>query len=620
MKYKLQIHLVLFTLLFFYNLKFIATPYYVNDNSNVGNVFTYSVGLAGNNGLTKSTPNLTLSYILTTYSLTFASGDTIYIDAGSYTEIFLSSPQNGVVIRGAGAGASSFTKFSKSGSDRYFMLIDDNNTVLSHMILDGYDNSLAASGKGMTIDVASGITGVVFNNVVVSSAASSVGGVSWPIKINASTVVTFNGGGSVCNSTDGTTPGGGILITGTSSTVSINNYQFVNNYRPSAGSNLCITGGNATNLVNIKNSRFEKGTTSGGMKGVGIYISSGIVNIYDCLFKSNTQGDGGGNFVGGVVSVEGTTTVTISRSTFTNNSGTGSGGVYGVGIGVNSTTAVVEIDSCWFGSNAAGGTHGNDLEVKAGTVNVKKCTFTSVSKNVNLTGGSCTLINSGAPTGSTSVTMSNSSAANYTPAINVWSYSGNCVTTIVLPIELTRFEGECNDNQVMLIWQTATETNNKLFNIERSMDGISFQTIGSINGVGTSVNYNNYTFIDDDKLDNLNSVSYYRLSQIDYDGKANHSQIISIDHLCGSHIKAEINLFPNPSISNITIELKLHKASVVTVEMYNQIGQLVKNLNTNIYDLGLQSVNLDLNNVDSGVYYLKVDINNQVTTHKIIKI
>ena len=614
-----QIHFLFLAFCFFCHLKLDATNYYVNDNSQIGDVFSYSVGLVGNNGLSKGTPNLTLSYVLTTYSLTFTAGDTIFVDAGSYTEIFLSSPKNGIVIKGAGAGATGYTKFSKSGSDRYFMLIDDNNTVLSNMILDGYDNSLSASGKGMTVDVASGITGIVFNNVVISSAASSVGGVSWPIKINASTQVTFNGGGSTCNSTNGTTPGGGMLITGTSSTVNINNYQFVNNYRDDIGANLNISGGNSTNLVNIKNTRFESGTSSAN-RGVAIYVGSGKVNIYNCLFKNNTIQDGGGNFVGGTVCIEGSSTVLITKSTFTNNTGTGSGGVYGVGIGVNSAAAVVEIDSCKFASNTSGGSHANDLEVKAGTVNVKRCTFLSVSKNVNLTGGSCTIINSGAPTGSTSVTMSNTSVPSYTAAVNVLSYSGSCATTVILPIELNRFEGECSNNQVLLIWQTASETNNKLFNVERSIDGVIFQTIRSVKGAGTSVNFNNYTFIDDNEGDNINTVYYYRLSQIDYDGKTSQSQIISVDHTCGTSIKSNITIYPNPTQAEISIEFKLHKSSVVMIELYNNIGQIAKTSKSNQYDFGFQSINLNMEDMNTGVYYLKVTIDNQAVTHKIIKL
>lgn len=596
-----------------------ATNYYVNDASLTGDIYTGAIGSSTATGTSSLTPKNLLSGILTTYSLSFAAGDTIFIDAGNYTEIFLSSPQNGVVIKGAGASSSGYTKFTKSGSDRYFMLIDDNNTQLINMIIEGYDNSLAAAGKGMAVDIASGKTGIVFTNVVVRAIASSVGGVSWPIKINSSASVTFNGGGSVCNSTDGTTPGGGMLITGTACTVNINNYQFVNNYRKDIGANLNISGGNTTNLVNIYNTRFENGTSSGN-RGVGIYINAGKLNVYNCIFKANTIQDGGGNFVGGTVCVEGASTVTISRSTFTANTGTGSGGVYGVGIGINSASAVVEIDSCRFGGNTAGGTHGNDIETKSGTVTVQKCLLQSVSKSINLTGGSCTVSNSGAPTGSTSVTMANTTATNYTANPTVLTYTGTCASTInlsFLPIELTRFEGDCNNGDVMLTWQTASEKNNQVFNVERSADGVQFEIIGSLKGAGTYEGYNNYTFIDNNKFDGL---AYYRLSQQDYNGKVSQSKIISVEHLCGEHNDAEIFIYPNPSQNNAVINLKLIKKSSVSTLVYDGIGRLVASLPSKDFEVGLQNINIDANDFAPGIYFIKTSINDKEYVQKFVKL
>ena len=79
-----------------------ATKYYVNDASTSDDVYCTAIGNAANNGLTPAAPKLTLTSILTTYAVSFAAGDTIFIDAGNYTEINLSSPINGIVIKGAG--------------------------------------------------------------------------------------------------------------------------------------------------------------------------------------------------------------------------------------------------------------------------------------------------------------------------------------------------------------------------------------------------------------------------------------------------------------------------------------------------------------------------------------
>lgn len=607
----------LYLLLFTYQSSF-ATNYYVNDNPTSVDAFCTAPGSSSNSGTSKGSPKLTLSSILTTYSLSFAFGDTIFVDTGTYSEIFLSSPQNGIVIIGAGIGTTNFTKFIKSGSDRYFMFIDDNNTVLSNMIIEGYDNSLAASGKGMAINISSGVTGVVFNNVNIRSIQSSVGGVSWPIRIESNTNVTFNGGGSSCNSTNGTTPGGGMLITGTGSTVSINSYQFINNYRNDIGANLCITGGNSSNLVTIKNSRFENGTSSGN-RGVGIYASSGNLKIYDSYFKSNTIQDGGGNFVGGTICAEGTATVLISRSTFSANTGTGSGGVYGVAIGINGATVNARIDSCYFASNSgSSGTHANDIEVKSGTTLARYCVFASSSRVINQTGGTFTVSNSGNPSKGGTITMVNTTTSSYTANPSIPSYTGTCGTAItILPIELVKFEGECFNGNVQLLWQTASEKDNNEFIIEKSFNGIDFFAIGKLNGAGISQTLKSYKFIDNTQVE---EIQYYRLRQNDYDGKYSQSQIIAVNKSCNDLSINSLNVYPNPASSNINIELKLYKKETISFSIYDNTGRLVREENTQTYESGFNTVNIDINNLDQGIYILKATTNNKEFVHKIIKL
>ena len=595
-----------------------GTNYYVNDSPTGTDKFCTAAGSAGNSGTSKNSPKLTLNSILTTYSLSFSIGDTIFVDTGTYSEIFLSSPQNGVVIKGAGIGTTNFTKFIKSGSDRYFMFIDDNNTVLSDIIIEGYDNSLAASGKAMAINISSGVTGVVFNNVNVRSIQSSVGGVSWPIRIESNTSVTFNGGGSSCNSTNGTTPGGGILITGTGSTVSINSYQFINNYRNDIGANLCITGGNSSNLVTVRNSRFENGTSSGN-RGVGIYVSSGTLKIYDSYFKSNTIQDGGGNFVGGTICAENTATVLISRSTFSANTGTGSGGVYGVAIGINGASVNAQIDSCYFASNSgSSGTHANDIEVKNGTTLARYCVFASTNRVINQTGGTFTVSNSGNPSKGGTITMVNTTTSSYTPNPSVPTYTGSCGTAItILPIELVKFEGECFNGNIQLIWQTASEKDNKEFVVEKSFNGIDFFTIGKINGAGTSQTLNFYKFIDDTQAE---EIQYYRLRQNDNDGKYSQSQIIVVNKSCNDLSINSLNVYPNPTSSYINIELKLYKKETINFSIYDNTGRLVSAENNQTYEVGFNTVNININNLAQGIYILKTTSNTREFIHKIIKL
>lgn len=103
-----------------------------------------------------------------------------------------------------------------------------------------------------------------------------------------------------------------------------------------------------------------------------------------------------------------------------------------------------------------------------------------------------------------------------------------------LPIELVYFQGyktSCGVNYLM--WETATEMNNDRFEIERSIDGINFEKIATIKGAGNSTSNKKYNFVDTEPKQELN---YYRLRQVDYDGKSEVSSIISIDNSCDKNV------------------------------------------------------------------------------------
>lgn len=96
-----------------------------------------------------------------------------------------------------------------------------------------------------------------------------------------------------------------------------------------------------------------------------------------------------------------------------------------------------------------------------------------------------------------------------------------------LPIELLYFKGRHTDDGNILEWETATETNNDYFTIHRSGYPIVWSDIAEIDGVGTSSFSHHYRYVDKNYI---NEISYYYLSQTDYDGKHKDYDIISIDN------------------------------------------------------------------------------------------
>jgi Secretion system C-terminal sorting domain len=176
-----------------------------------------------------------------------------------------------------------------------------------------------------------------------------------------------------------------------------------------------------------------------------------------------------------------------------------------------------------------------------------------------------------------------------------WTMAGACAAA--LPVELSNFQAVNKGNRNILTWTTLTETNNKMFKIERSFDGKTFTEIGEVKGAGTTNFPRSYTYIDEGPL----SISYYRLRQVDYDGKEKSSNIVSVSLKEGS----DIVLFPNPTKDRISFSTD--KFDPKRVVVYNNVGQIVMDktyqineldvsiLPTGIYQLELSSDNLKLN-------------------------
>lgn len=96
-----------------------------------------------------------------------------------------------------------------------------------------------------------------------------------------------------------------------------------------------------------------------------------------------------------------------------------------------------------------------------------------------------------------------------------------------LPVELTHFSAQLEYSSVKLNWQTAMEIDNSHFEIQRSPDGLDFQTIGSVNGSGNSLVVRDYEFVDHE-FPGHQGLAYYQLRQVDFDGTTSLSEILAI--------------------------------------------------------------------------------------------
>ncbi|MFT5777719.1 MAG: hypothetical protein ACI837_000667 [Crocinitomicaceae bacterium] len=178
-----------------------------------------------------------------------------------------------------------------------------------------------------------------------------------------------------------------------------------------------------------------------------------------------------------------------------------------------------------------------------------------------------------------------------------------------LPIELLSFTAVVKNENVELNWVTASEINNDYFTIERSIDGINFTSISTINGAGHSTQTLFYAMVD---IAPLSGISYYRLKQTDYDGETSYSSIEAVEFSKIDTIIFEI--YPNP-FSGQTIFRTTEKLDDAELVIYNATGNIVKQIQ-NISD---QTCVLHCEDLSTGLYFISLVQNNTVlATDKIL--
>jgi hypothetical protein len=154
-------------------------------------------------------------------------------------------------------------------------------------------------------------------------------------------------------------------------------------------------------------------------------------------------------------------------------------------------------------------------------------------------------------------------------AFSPFTFGSKLSTVNPLPINLTDFTAVCHSGKILIKWSTATETNNDHFVLERSLDAESWTEAANIKGAGTSSSPHNYSF-DDTFLSN--EISYYRLSQVDRDGKTERFKIISAN--CVSSVD-KMTVFPNPASNEINFQFDLSKNyGLAEIRLLDNMGKI----------------------------------------------
>lgn len=219
----------------------------------------------------------------------------------------------------------------------------------------------------------------------------------------------------------------------------------------------------------------------------------------------------------------------------------------------------------------------------------------------------------GSGIGSTSGTgtVTASSFSDFLPMVLVSSPSP-------LPVQLISFKAKRLSYVVETEWLTASEKNNSHFLVERSVDGKKFETIGRVNGAGNSTVVNQYRFTDDKPVQ---GTSYYRLKQVDFDGKFSYSKIEKVDFE-GSSGMNEIevsSLEPNPFNDILSAEFNLPADGETLIRIMDARGKAVYTENQ-FRNVGINQFLFDKgSSLKSGVYFLLINQGAYRTSKRIVK-
>jgi uncharacterized repeat protein (TIGR01451 family) len=186
-----------------------------------------------------------------------------------------------------------------------------------------------------------------------------------------------------------------------------------------------------------------------------------------------------------------------------------------------------------------------------------------------------------------------------------------------LPVNLSAFSVKKENGSAVLRWTTEQEINSGRFEIERSVDGLTFTQITAINAAGNSSVPKYYSY--PDALSNIVSkIVYYRLRTVDLDGRAVYSKIVAL-RMDGTIALSSINVYPNPFTNNIKMQIQSNKEIASNIRLINLSGMQVAQRSVTLQPGDNIVVLKDLESIAAGIYLMEIRTGEELITQKIIK-
>ena len=199
-----------------------------------------------------------------------------------------------------------------------------------------------------------------------------------------------------------------------------------------------------------------------------------------------------------------------------------------------------------------------------------------------------------------------------------WAISGNHIYTTEnggTPVELISFTAKQKGNSILLTFETVTELNNRGYEIQRKAGNKDWRTIGFKNGSGTTSEKHSYSFEDNNPPDGKLE---YRLKQFDFNGANKIYSTISVDFI-NDGIQLYQN-YPNPFNPVTTISYQLPKAGMVSLKVYDILGNEIVTLVNENKEAGFYNSDFDASKLNSGVYIFQLKASDFVMSKKMISV
>ena len=180
-------------------------------------------------------------------------------------------------------------------------------------------------------------------------------------------------------------------------------------------------------------------------------------------------------------------------------------------------------------------------------------------------------------------------------------FASATTSVVALPVTFIGFTAQPRGSEVLLQWQTAMESNNDHFEVQRSANAVAFVFLTDVAGRGNSTVRQDYATVDPSPYPGLN---YYRLKQVDQDGNSQYSKIVTVNMAIANG--ASLSVYPNPAVHEIQLTLVSLRDVNGVLSLYSSAGKLIETRYAS-FTRGTNKLSWNVSRLSAGIYYFRVE-------------